>query len=164
MNAHTRLQELLTAQEERGALFPPLDGDGHSALTLDRESVIHLYAAPEDDTVSFALYMPLLSLQGADEATQLRVLWQMAEENAAGALPAGYALFGEADALAIYLGGQFSAEHLEIGALETRTDEFFRLGQVLRDRLVHVLEENASSAPEREEIPAQLLMNGMLRI
>jgi hypothetical protein len=167
MNAHTRLQGLLTAHAERAALFPPLDGDGHSALALDRESVIHLYADPEDEAVSFVLYMPLLSLQGAGEAAQLTVLWQVAEENAAGALPPSHALFGDAGEQAIHLGGQFSAEHLEVGALETLTDEFFRLGQVLRDRLRYALAEAEPSAPsvsEREEVPASFMMGGMLRI
>ncbi|MDR2452718.1 MAG: hypothetical protein LBE85_13380 [Candidatus Accumulibacter sp.] len=170
MNAHARLQDLLTAHAERSAPFPPLDGDGHSALLLDRESVIHLYADPEDpEAASFVLYMPLLSLRGTDDAAQTRMLWRVAEANAAGALPPAYALFGDADALAIYLGGQFSSERLEIGALETLTDEFFRLGQVLRDRLVRALEEEVAPAsspapmPAPEEFPARLLGAGMLR-
>ncbi|MDR1647128.1 MAG: hypothetical protein LBR88_03705 [Zoogloeaceae bacterium] len=168
MNAHTQLQNLLTTQAERSGLFPPLDGDGHSVLLLDRENAIHLYAEPEEqDAVFFVLYMPLISVQGAGEAAQLRLLWQVAEANAAGALPPAYALFGEADALVIYLGGQFSSEHLEIGVLETLTDEFSRLGQVLRDRLMRVLEEAApagSPVSALEEIPAHLLGAGMLHV
>jgi hypothetical protein len=169
MNAHTQLQELLTAHAEQSGLFLPLDGDGHSALTMDRENIIHLYANPEDpEAVSFVLYMPLLSLQWMEEARQLDMLWQVAEANAAGALPPAYALFGDADAQAIYLGGQFSAERLDIGVLETLIDEFFRLGQVLRDRLASALKEETAPArpfaPALEEIPARFLGADMLRV
>ncbi|MDR2165422.1 MAG: hypothetical protein LBO79_07365 [Zoogloeaceae bacterium] len=147
MNAYTMLQTLLAIPERKDALFPPLDDEGNSLLLAGLADAIHLHADPEDAQGRFfVLYMPLLSLRGADGETERRFLWRLAGENMAGALPPGYALFGSVDDLSICLGGQFPVEGLEISALEILTDEFLRLGRALRERLLRGLEEDAARA------------------
>jgi hypothetical protein len=155
MNAHAALQTLLETPEGKDALFPPLDDEGNSLLLLGLADTIYLHADPEDaENRCFALYMPLLSLRGVGGETERRFLWRLAWENTAGALPPGHSLFGSADDLSIHLGGQFSVEGLELSALEILTDEFFRLGQALRERLLRGLEEDAAMGASAVVAPA----------
>jgi hypothetical protein len=106
-----------------------------------KDAPIELVADPDDpESLFFSLSMPLLTLEGADESSQLAFLWHLTETSAAGALPPGYLFFGDWEEMSISLGAQFSAQGLELGTLENIVDEFYRYGQVLRESLVTRLE------------------------
>ncbi|MDR2301904.1 MAG: hypothetical protein LBF38_07695 [Deltaproteobacteria bacterium] len=155
MNAN----EIITAILDKAgnALFPPLDGDGIGVLSVAPDALITLWADPdESESVFFNLSMPLLSLEGASEAVQAEFLWDLLKDLAPGSLPPGYVIFNGDEDYSIYLGGQFSAAGLELATLENLVDEFYRLGQVLREdftaRLEGLAGEGAEGAAPAEQL------------
>jgi hypothetical protein len=162
MNAYEIISKLLAAGEERSRLFPPLDDDGRSIFVADSQTLIVLDAPPDaEDDLYFSLSSPLLSLQGADEDVQLTFLWHLAEASAPWALPPGHALFGDSENLSIHLGCRFPATGLELAALETHADSFYRLAQALTEelseRLVAFNGPGADMAQAPPEIPSPSL-------
>ncbi|MDR2368499.1 MAG: hypothetical protein LBF58_10425 [Deltaproteobacteria bacterium] len=143
-------------------MFPPLDGDGISVLSVASDALITLWAHPdEEESVFFNLSMPLLSLMGTSESVQAAFLWDLLKGMAPGALPPGYVVFQGDEDFSVYLGGQFSAAGLERATLENLTDEFYRLGQVLREDFTARLEglvgsDTETPLPSNEiELPAR---------
>jgi hypothetical protein len=144
MNAYEILEPLLR-QGGSAALFPPLDDEGLSLALVANDAPIELACEPDEpDSLFFSLSMPLLSLEGAGPGAQLAFFWHLAETSAPGALPPGYVVFGDWEALSVSLGGQFSAQGLELGLLETLTEEFYRFGRALRESLAERLEAFAA--------------------
>ncbi|MDR2387929.1 MAG: hypothetical protein LBE80_10155 [Deltaproteobacteria bacterium] len=149
MNANEILTSILDKAEGKSSFFPPLDGDGISLSSVGSEALITLWADPDDtESLFFNLSMPLLSLSGASESIQASFLWELLKDLAPGALPPGYLIFNGDEDFSIYLGGQFSALGLELATLENLTDQFYRLGQVLREEFSGRLEALVAAAPE----------------
>jgi hypothetical protein len=152
MNAYKVIEPLLSADGGRTSPFPPLDSEGRSVALISDNTQIDLLAdstadPDERDSLFFSLSMPLLTLEGADPRTQLAFLWNLAEKSTPGYLPPGYLLFANNEDMLVFLGGQFSAQGLELGLLETLTDEFYRYGQVLRESLTDLLQTLAEASP-----------------
>jgi hypothetical protein len=151
------------------ALFPPLDGDGTSVALLGHDLMIVLTAPTERaDSTIFGMTMPLLTLQGAGDDVRLAFLWYLTQASAPGALPPGYVLYADSEDDSVSLGGQFSADGLEAGTLETLADEFQRYGQVLRAELVERLQTLDAGARTggtgAAEEPVTPPMEAMLRV
>jgi hypothetical protein len=145
MNAHEIIEALLAKDGGPSALFPPLDDEGRSVRAIGPDSMVVIWADPdESDSPLFSLEMPLLSLEGAEDSVQLEFLWFLSRESTPGILPPGHVLFATRDDMMVSLGGRFSALGLEAGTLETLVDEFQRVGQVLREILTDTLETFAS--------------------
>jgi hypothetical protein len=128
----------------RGAGFDALDGEGHGVSAADPGLPVNIYADPGDgEGDPFVLYVPLLSLVGADEKTQNAFLWRLAYRNTVGSLPLGHSLFADPEDLGIYLGAQFSPERLEAPVFEAAAAAFADLARYLRGELGDFLQEAA---------------------
>jgi hypothetical protein len=154
MNAYGTIAALLKPGGPT-ALFPPLSEEGQSLAPFGHDAMVYLATDPASpDSHHFGLATPLLSLSGADEPTQLAFLWRLAQAQTPGALPPGYVLFADWEDLSVSLGGQFLADGLELGTLETVADEFYRLSQVLKAQFIELLKaltENAPAPPVAED-------------
>jgi hypothetical protein len=71
----------------------------------------------------------------------------MAKAQTPSALPPGYFLYADWEDLSVSLGGQFLAEGLELGTLETIADEFYRVSQVLKAKFQELLTTLAENGP-----------------
>lgn len=131
------------------ALFPPLDGAGNSVLSEGADTIVFLHVEPDPGEGPGAvedplyLYMPLLSLTGADEATQLAFLRLLCERNAPGSLPTGYRLWATEEDAAVYLVGQFSPKGMDGTDFASLADRFVRFGRVSRTRFTESLRDIA---------------------
>jgi hypothetical protein len=153
MNAYEIIKDLLAGADSRTAVFRPLDDEGRSVFLADGQTPISLLAHPEaEDSLSFSLSAPLLSLAGASDGLQLNFLWRLTDESGPGQLPPGYGFFSDSEDLSLYLGANLSAKGLGLAGLETMADEFYRLVQILRQELSERLVNQASlSAPPPPE-------------
>ena len=149
MNAYEILRDLLAAPGQTAPVFGPLDDEGQSLFLAANMTPIRLSADPEDeDSLWFSLSAPLLSLEGAGYDLQLNFLWRVYDESGPGALPPGYSFFSNSEDLALYLGARLPAQGLALGSLETMTDEFYRMVQVLRAELTDRLTSQAALAEQ----------------
>ena len=131
----------------KGSPFPPMDEDGRTQFSMGG---LDLYAkadpAPGDGPDPIYFWTPLLSAQGASPEAEREFFLILLEDNLPGELPTGFKVSVNADGLAVYLGGQFSADLLDAPSLLRLAEDFLRTAQVLRERyrgeLGRLIEEN----------------------
>jgi hypothetical protein len=126
-----------------------LDAAGNAVAREGDDTVVYLFVDPgpaEGDDPLF-LYMPLLSLTGADEAAQLAFFWSLCERNAPGALPTGYRLCADEEEQAIYLAGQFSPAGMDAFGFDALARAFARFGRVCGTQLAEELQSLGATPP-----------------
>jgi hypothetical protein len=131
------------------SFFAPLDAAGRAVAREGVDTVVFLFVDPgpvEGDDPLF-LYMPLLSLTGADEAAQLAFFWSLCQRNAPGSLPTGYRLCADEEEQAIYLAGQFSPAGMDAPGFDALARAFTRFGRVCGTQLAEELQALGTTPP-----------------
>ncbi|MDR1519922.1 MAG: type III secretion system chaperone [Planctomycetota bacterium] len=155
MTTYALIQEFI--QSGRGAGFTRLDGEGHGVFLPGPDMPVHIFADAEDreDGGNLLLYIPVLSLVGAQASVEIAFLWRLAARNQVGAMPAGYSLFADPGERSIFLGGQFPPAGLDATAFAMLVEEFIAYAGEIRLELIQDLENAAGgqTPPAGREAP-----------